>query len=223
MRNEADCLHCVDWHVRCAETCTRIPPMRGCSWVPPSLRGHYGFRADSAGVGDPQTGAVARSEDNGEDDQDSEPSLVPGCGHDDLAGWCDEHECPANCPTGLDCEGGYGGICPPERRRAMAENATPVTAWSPWMWGYVASEDLAILHRLLLEKADSLPMHDVYIANALDTSILEPSREVIARFRPDLLPVLRDMEGHRAFFSTAKAKEAVGWVPTTSWRECLPA
>ncbi len=113
------------------------------------------------------------------------------------------------------------GICSPERLQNMAKAAGPVTGWSEWMWGYVPSEDLAELQRLLMEKADSLPVHDVFIANGLDSTLLEPSRDVIARFRPDLLPLVRGMEGHEAFFSVAKAQRAVGWTPKHSWRDYL--
>ena len=76
------------------------------------------------------------------------------------------------------------GICPPERRQAMADNAAPVEGWSDWMWCWVGSEDVASAHRLLLEAADDLPVHDVYYNNADDTSCLEPSRELVERFAP---------------------------------------
>ena len=113
------------------------------------------------------------------------------------------------------------GICPPERLRHMAETASPVIGWSDWLWGYIASEDLAALQRLILEKAEDLPVHDVFVANAADTTLLEPTLEVIERFRPDLLPLAKGLEGHRAFFSTAKAQAALGWAPARTWREFL--
>jgi UDP-glucose 4-epimerase len=113
------------------------------------------------------------------------------------------------------------GICPPERLRRMAETAAPVTGWSDWLWGYVASEDLAELQRLILEKAEELPTHDVYVANGLDSTLLEPSKDVLATYRPDLLPLARGMEGHQAFFSVAKAQATLGWTPKHTWREYL--
>ena len=113
------------------------------------------------------------------------------------------------------------GICPPEELRRMAETAGPCAGWSEWLFDYVASEDLATLQRLLMEKAGSLPPHDVYVANALDSTLLEPSREVIERFRPELLPLAAGLDGHQAFFSVAKAQRAVGWTPRHGWREYL--
>ncbi len=114
------------------------------------------------------------------------------------------------------------GICPPARLQRIAETAAPVTAWSDWMWAYVPSEDLAELQRMIMEKADSLPIHSVYVANGLDSTCLEPSREVVARFRPDLLSVT-GMQGHEAFWCTTKAQREVGWAPRHSWRDYLSA
>ncbi len=113
------------------------------------------------------------------------------------------------------------GICPPERRKAMAENVRPATEWNPWLWGWVASEDVARMHRMIMEAAETLPPHDVYFLNGPDTTALEPSMELIERFRPDLLPKVRKLEGHQAFFSCEKARRAFGWEPLYTWREYL--
>lgn len=111
------------------------------------------------------------------------------------------------------------GICPLERRQAMAANAKPVTAWSEWLWCWVGSEDVADAHRLLMEKADTLPPHDVYFLNADDTTCLEPSLELVERYRPDLLPLVQGLNGHDSLLNCNKLKEAVGWQHKTSWRE----
>ncbi len=113
------------------------------------------------------------------------------------------------------------GICPPERRKAMAENARPATEWNDWLWGWVASEDVARMHRMIVETAETLPPHDVYFLNGADTTALEPTMELIERFRPDLLPKVRELEGHQAFFSCEKARRAFGWEPRYTWREYL--
>ncbi len=117
------------------------------------------------------------------------------------------------------------GICDETRRRAMAENAKPATQWSPWLWAWVGSEDVATAHRLLMERAAAedprLGSHGVFFCNADDTTALEPSRELLARFNPELLPLVRDLEGHASFFSNQRLKAAVGWEHRTSWREYL--
>lgn len=114
------------------------------------------------------------------------------------------------------------GICNEERRRAMAENAKPITAWSDWMWAWIGSEDVASAHRLLMEKAEEIPAYGTYFCNGDDTTALEPSREIIARFKPELLPLVRDLEGHASFLSNQKLRDTVGWAPQTSWRQYLP-
>lgn len=110
------------------------------------------------------------------------------------------------------------GICPPERRQQMAQNATPVQGWNPWLWCWVGSEDVASAHRLIMEAAEQLPPHDVYYLNADDTTALEPSLELVERFNPSLKPIVEQLEGHQSFFSNQKLKQAVGWQHQTSWR-----
>ena len=111
------------------------------------------------------------------------------------------------------------GICPPAQRRRMLAEATPTTTWSPWLWGWVGSEDVASAHRLLMEQADELPPHDVYFLNADDTTALEPTRHLIERFRPDLLPLVRELDGHASLITCTKLKAATGWRHQTTWRE----
>ena len=113
------------------------------------------------------------------------------------------------------------GICPPERLQGMAENARPTTGWTEWLWGYVPSTDLAAMQRLIMEKCHNLSAHEVYVANGLDTTALEPTRELVERFKPELLPLVKNMGGFQAFFSTNKAQEQLGWYPKSGWRQYL--
>jgi len=111
------------------------------------------------------------------------------------------------------------GICPPERRAKMAQNAGPASGWNPWLWAWVGSEDVASAHRLLMEKADRIAPHGAYFCNADDTTAVEPTRELIERFKPELLGLLRQVEGHASLFANGKLRQAVGWEHRTSWRE----
>lgn len=113
------------------------------------------------------------------------------------------------------------GITPEARRQRMAKNASPSKGWTDWLWCWVGSEDVASAHRLLMEAADELPLHDVYFLNADDTTALEPSRELIERFKPELLPLVKRLEGHQSFINCDKLKRAVGWQHTTSWRNLI--
>lgn len=115
------------------------------------------------------------------------------------------------------------GICPLERRKAMAENAKPATSWNPWLWAWVGSEDVASAQRLLMEKAFEIEPHGAYFCNGDDTTALEPTLDLVARYRSDLLPLVRDLEGHATLLSNQKLKDAVGWEHKTSWRKWLEA
>ena len=111
------------------------------------------------------------------------------------------------------------GVCPPERRQQMAAEARPTSSWSPWLYCWVGSEDVASAHRLLMEAAPDLPVHDVYFLNGDDTTALEPTKELVERFNPPLAPLAAELEGHQSFFSCDKLKRAVGWRHCTSWRQ----
>lgn len=113
------------------------------------------------------------------------------------------------------------GICDVERRRKIAQNAKPVQEWNPWLWAWVGSEDVASAHRLLMEKAREIEPHGIFFCNADDTTALEPSRELVDKFNPVLLPLVRHVEGHASFLSNRKLRQAVGWEHRTSWREYL--
>jgi len=111
------------------------------------------------------------------------------------------------------------GICPPDRRAKMAANAGPASQWNPWLWAWVGSEDVASAHRLLMERADEIEPHGAYFCNAGDTSAVEPTRELIERLKPDLLGLVRDLEGCGSLLSNRKLRETVGWEHRTCWRE----
>ncbi len=113
------------------------------------------------------------------------------------------------------------GIRTESQRQQIAKEASPTQEWDPWLWSWVGSEDLAHAHRLLLEAAPQLPLHDVYLVNADDTTALEPSLELVERFHPELLSVVDKLTGHQAFFNCDKIKKMVGWQHKTSWRRYL--
>jgi nucleoside-diphosphate-sugar epimerase len=111
------------------------------------------------------------------------------------------------------------GICNEERRRNIAANARPIQGWNPWLWAWVGSEDVALAHRLLMEKAREIEPHGAFFCNGDDTTALEPSGELIERLNPDLLPLVKGLEGHASFLSNHKLRQTVGWEPRTSWRQ----
>lgn len=112
-----------------------------------------------------------------------------------------------------------GSLRPSVRRATHRAEVVPAEAWDPWMWTWVASEDVARAHVAIMEAAPSLPLHDVFFVNADDTLALEPTTELVERFRPDLLDRYAGVEGHGTLISNAKLTSATGWRPTITWRE----
>lgn len=112
-----------------------------------------------------------------------------------------------------------GSLRPPARRATHRAEAAPAEEWDPWMWTWVASEDVARAHVSIMDAAQSLPAHDVFFVNADDTLALEPTAELVARFRPDLLDRFTEVQGHGTLISHAKLTSATGWRPTITWRE----
>ncbi len=115
------------------------------------------------------------------------------------------------------------GICNEAERRALAEKAVRQTRWADWLYAWIASEDLATAHRLLMEKAGQLPLFGTYFCNNDDTSLLEETSRLLQQLRPDLVAKARPelLEGHASFISNQALKEATGWQPKESWRQYL--
>ncbi|HUT36459.1 MAG TPA: NAD(P)-dependent oxidoreductase [Planctomycetota bacterium] len=110
------------------------------------------------------------------------------------------------------------GITPPQRRAEMAARIGPARGWNPWLWPWVGSEDVASAHRLLMERADEIEPHGVYFCNADDSTALEPTMELLERFKPELVPLARGITGHQSLISNARLRQTVGWEHKTSWR-----
>ena len=111
------------------------------------------------------------------------------------------------------------GIRNAEEREKMKEDARPTTGWGDWLFPWVAAEDLASAHRLLMEQAHLITPFGCYYCQNDDTDILDLTMDVIKAFRPELTNVIREpLEGHASLFSNKRLKAAVGWRPEKSWR-----
>ena len=92
------------------------------------------------------------------------------------------------------------------------------TEWDEWLFVWTAPEDLAVAHRLIMEQATSLVPFGAYFCNNDDTYAPEPTMDILRRFRPDLIPLIREpLEGRATLFSSKRLKAAVGWRPKELW------
>ena len=73
-----------------------------------------------------------------------------------------------------------------------------------------------------VSKADALldghPQGESRAWTVDDTTALEPSLELVKRFKPEYLPLCGDLEGHASFLSNRRL-HAIGWQPQVSWRD----
>jgi len=77
-------------------------------------------------------------------------------------------------------------------------------------WHYVHSVDAAEAFRLSLE-ADDAPGFAVYYVVAPSTNRPEPTRDLIARFLPQWLPLAEGITGRQGLYSTTKIGRELGW------------
>ena len=70
-----------------------------------------------------------------------------------------------------------------------------------------------------MEQAATIMPHGAFFCNADDSTALEPSRELVEKYRPDLLPLVRDLPGHASFLSNRRLQQTVGWRHQTTWRK----
>jgi len=110
----------------------------------------------------------------------------------------------------------------PERCQEHAASIQPATAWDPILWHYADTRDVALAHRQMFEARDRLPQHDMFLIHAADHRAMEDSRELVAKFRPDLLDTIPVyLRGRQSFTSCAKAHNAFGFQARYSWTDWL--
>jgi UDP-glucose 4-epimerase len=111
-----------------------------------------------------------------------------------------------------------------ERQVDFAKNYKQPDQWTNALNGYVDIRDVARAIRMCLDAgiAGQLPKFDDYYINAADTWSLEDTKDLVARMRPELLPMVEGFVGRQSMISFAKAQKAFGWAPEHSWTEHLP-
>ena len=111
----------------------------------------------------------------------------------------------------------------PEALQEYAKHAEPAARWEgSKLWHYVDTRDVARAHRQVFDAMDRLPPHDAFLIHAADHRAMEDSRELVDKFRPDLLrsiPVY--LRGRQAFVSCEKAHNAFGYTARYSWTDWL--
>lgn len=112
----------------------------------------------------------------------------------------------------------FSGVFPPERTELTKDRVEPTKEWPETLATYVDLRDV-VQGLLKALECPTLPPSGVYNLIAADTTLPEPTMEIIERFRPELLKVLRaPIEGFGSMLSSQRAAEAFGYKPEFSWR-----
>jgi nucleoside-diphosphate-sugar epimerase len=104
---------------------------------------------------------------------------------------------------------------PGEARRRALEAATPTAEEATNLWGYVDVRDAARAFRLGLEA--NLTGFNAINITAGDTLRPEPTEELIRTLLPTT-EIRESLPGNASAWSTARARELLGFVPAYSWR-----
>jgi UDP-glucose 4-epimerase len=111
---------------------------------------------------------------------------------------------------------------PPERLQQFAKDIKPTTQWENGLWHYVDTRDVARAHRQAFDALDRLLPHDAFLVHAADHRAPEDSRELVTKFRPDLISAIPVyLKGRQSFYSCQKAYNAFGYQPRYSWTDWL--
>jgi nucleoside-diphosphate-sugar epimerase len=87
------------------------------------------------------------------------------------------------------------------------------------LFAYVSPEDIATAHRLALE-AEGTQYEAMIISSAdscRDEPILDAAERIIGRLPPTRKPALYQDDPHASLVSSRRARESIGFEPTSSW------
>lgn len=137
-----------------------------------------------------------------------------------LSKYCNELSCAAwtNRTELTTAAFRFSGVWPREATEVWKKRVGPASQWPETLAEYVDIRDIVSGLEQALDCV-TLPRSGVYQLSAADTLLLEPTMEVIERFRPDLLGVLKkELPGHTSMLSHARAWDAFRYDPRYSWR-----
>ncbi len=97
-----------------------------------------------------------------------------------------------------------------------------IEPWRHELWAYVDVRD--VVEAVLLSLRATAIKHDRFLLAAADTSVPEPTRELVERFHPEArwrdvdLDAYLAGDPYRSLIDCRHACDVLGWVPRHSWR-----
>jgi len=112
-----------------------------------------------------------------------------------------------------------GYIANIQNRSDMKNRSEGMDELLEWLAAWIAAEDLATAHRLLMEQAEMIDPFGYYNCMSDDSMFIEPTMDVLNRYRPDLIPLIREpLTDYASLFSSKRLKAVTGWQPKVTWR-----
>ncbi len=108
----------------------------------------------------------------------------------------------------------------PEEKTFYRQLIADYPQWYKNLWAFIDVRDVAQAIQLTLE-AGNLPVHDVYFICAAENWAGEESRALLQRFYPETTMIAEHFQGTQSLLSTAKARQAFGFIPRYGAKECV--
>lgn len=90
------------------------------------------------------------------------------------------------------------------------------------LFNYLDARDAASFVMAWLD-ADSAPSGRCYFVSAADAMAVAPPADLLSVYLPEIAHLSDQLSGSRSLFSIEAAAQDLGWAPTRTWRNQLPA
>ena len=112
---------------------------------------------------------------------------------------------------------------PTQQGHSLAERLNDPSLAAVSLFNYVDARDAAEFVLVWLERAQDIQNGSVFFVCADDALALEPLAELIPRYNPSWAALASGLTCSAPAFTSAKARNLLGWQPTRSWRTELSA
>jgi UDP-glucose 4-epimerase len=107
---------------------------------------------------------------------------------------------------------------PTQQGHSVADRLDDPSLASVSLFNYLDARDAAEFVRVWLERAHQAPNGSVFFVGAADALAREPLSELLPQYLPGTSDLAAGLRGTSPAFSSAKARELLGWEPRYSWR-----
>ncbi|MET1016313.1 MAG: NAD(P)-dependent oxidoreductase [Leifsonia flava] len=110
---------------------------------------------------------------------------------------------------------------PTQQGHTVRERLDDPALSAPALFNYVDARDASRFVALLLERLGDIPNAETFFVGADDALARLPLADLLPRFVPGSDELAAGLTGTSPAFSSAKARELLGWQPQYSWRSEL--